>query len=329
MRKIAADTDEIVRLYVEEGLRASEIALRLRCTESLVYERLQGAKVPRSRRSRVPIADATRLYVEEGWSAKAIGDKFGVSAFTVLRHLRAAGVTISRSKLLREPGRLRPCPQSVTFRAYLLGLVWGDFSTERAGPGSKMIALNSSTTRAEQVDLTRQVLGAFGAVTYRGKTLRVALDLSFDFLLQKYERQVPRWVRGAKPAAAFAAGYIDAEGSFGVYEGRARFTLAAYDTEVLAWVHKWCRRNAIPSKLRRIAEAGDLRPGQPPFRCDLWRVNVNEGLGVLRLIATLDPYLQHAGRRADAERARQSVLKRLRSRLADQLVPLPFGHLAC
>src|SRR5207302_1544652 len=136
----------------------------------------------------------------------------------------------------------------------------------------------------------------YGRVIIGGLTIHAYLDKSFAFLAEKYSGQVPDWVRTAGERSAFAAGYIDAEGSFGVYEGRARFKLDAYDAHVLAWLDEWCQDIGVRSRLNRVALAGQERAGPAPYRQDLWRVNVNDGPSVLRLIATLDPYVRHAGR---------------------------------
>jgi hypothetical protein len=168
------------------------------------------------------------------------------------------------------------------------------------------------------VDLTERVFGPFGSVSYVNHYLCASLDISFRFLREKYGEEIPAWIRGCEATAAFAAGYIDAEGSFAVYEGRARFKLDSYDRVVLTWLDEWCHGIGVSSKLRRVAQAGDPRPDQPPYGRDLWRVNANDALGIVRLIATLDPYMSHAQRRADAEKARDNIIKRLRGRLGDQ-----------
>jgi hypothetical protein len=325
MRRRSLDDTEILRLYVDERLRADEIACRLACSASLIYERLERAGVVRSRRAPLPIDELRRLYVEEGWSSTAIGKKFNVAGSTVRSHLRRAGINVHRNPSTRRLDGRSQCSNSVVFRSYVLGLVWGDFAVEQKRPTSRTIRVRSSTTRLEQVNLTERVFGSFGSVSYVNRYLCVSLDVSFRFLLEKYAKEVPTWIRGTEASSAFAAGYIDAEGSFGVYEGRARFKVDSYDRAVLIWLHKWCEQVGVSSKLRQVAQAGDPRPGHPPYRRDLWRLNANDALGILRLIATLEPYMSHGQRRIDAEKARQNIIKRLRSRVGDQHEPLLLG----
>jgi hypothetical protein len=326
MRRIELDDDEIVRLYVEERLRAKAIGEMVGCSDAKVYAVLEAARIPRSSRARLPLDEAIRLYQHEGWSLTRLGARFGVCGSTVRRHLQEAGVRTRDPTESRQPFGRRSCPTSQPFRAYLLGLVWGDFSVRRHGRAGQTLSVGSSTTDPCQVDLIREVFSPFGPVyDWNNRTFRASLDLSFDFLEAKYEGTIPDWVRTPEIDSAFAAGYIDAEGSFGVYEGRARFKLDAYDRAVLHWLHAWCRRIGVRSRLRRVAQEGSPRPDGGTFNRDLWRVNVNAGPALLRLIATLEPYLRHAGRRDAASRARANVLHRLRSRIGDQLEPLPLS----
>lgn len=144
--------------------------------------------------------------------------------------------------------------------------------------------------------------------------MRASLDLSFAFLADKYSTVVPVWISGSEPEAAFAAGYIDAEGSFGVYDGRARFKLDSYDSEVHAWLVSWMARSGIPCRSRIVARAGDVRSDEGAFAQDLHRINVNDSLGILRLAATLEPFLRHERRRARMSAAVSNIHERLRTR---------------
>jgi hypothetical protein len=49
---------------------------------------------------------------------------------------------------------------------------------------------------------------------------------------------------------------------------------------------------------------------------DLYRINVNDGLGLVRLIATIGPFSRHARRRATMAAASQDVIDRMRARAA-------------
>jgi hypothetical protein len=94
VQRIPSDDDEIVRLYVQEGLRGPVIAKRLDVTDALVYERLDKAGVRRSRRADLPPEAIVRLYCEERRPLTRIAQKFGVVPATVRRHLQLEGVRV-------------------------------------------------------------------------------------------------------------------------------------------------------------------------------------------------------------------------------------------
>jgi hypothetical protein len=204
-------------------------------------------------------------------------------------------------------------------RAYLLGFVWGDLAVQPPQGLGSTIGLTGSTTHDTQRRLVHELFEPFGrvyeCVNGRATSLRVSLDESFRFLLSKYDQRIPSWVAGSSVDASFAAGYIDAEGSFGVYDGRARFKLDSCDGEVHAWFHDWLRRIGVPF-VGRIVERAGTRPSGIVLTQDLHRINVNEALGLARLVATIDPFARHEQRRATMTAAVQNVVDRMRARAA-------------
>jgi len=92
---------EIVRLYVEEGLSLEKAGARLGLTSERVRQKLERRGVsPRNGSCRLTHEqqarrdqEIVRLYVEEGLSLKKIGARFGLSDFAVRHILERAGVT--------------------------------------------------------------------------------------------------------------------------------------------------------------------------------------------------------------------------------------------
>ena len=318
MHRSPIDTDEVVRLYVEEGLRGQAIADRLGCSPGIVYARLAAAGVERSRKARLDRDDVIRRYLG-GESALAIGRSCGVSGPTVIRHLRGWGVALRTHAESLQPVGRAPCPRSGPFRAYLLGFVWGDLAVDPPDGKGSTVALRGSTTSDAQVGLVRSLLSPYGRVavtpTAWGCSLRASLDDSFGFLLDKYGEAVPAWVVGPAAEAAFAAGYIDAEGSFGVYDGRARFKLDSCDVPVQDWFVAWLGSIGVHAVARLVERAG-VRASGVPLNADLYRINVNEALSLSRLTATIEPFSRHAQRRATMAAASQNVIDRMRARAA-------------
>lgn len=123
-------------------------------------------------------------------------------------------------------------------------------------------------------------------------------------------------------SAAFAAGYIDAEGSFYTWINAARrrecagFTLESQDKNIIHWLYEWltsadvicCSPPGIKNKAGEKSSSGSC------YRKDIWVIVVRRINSLLRLVEILDPCLRHLKRRTDMERVRQNVLERNRSR---------------
>jgi hypothetical protein len=317
MRKLLVDESEIVRLYVEDGLRAQAIARRLGVTPALVYDRLERAGIPRTRFAHLPLDEIVSLYVKDRWSTPRIASHYGVACTTVARRLRGAGVAL-RGRGGRPASDRPTCPRSLTFRAYVLGLVWGDFAVERPNADGRAVRLGTSTTRREQVELAKAVFGRFGDVRHTGTYVWVLLDESFEFVEAKHCPDVPEWIERLDGPAAFAAGYIDAEGSYGVYEGRGRFRLSSCDAGVMAWIHQWLERIGVRNHLRCFSRRGTVLADGSVRRQDVWTLTVNEGQSLLRMIASLEPFARHQARVARMFDVRQNVLERARRRDPDR-----------
>jgi hypothetical protein len=313
VRRLELDVDEIVRLYRDVGWRSQAIAEKFGCTAETVLSRLEEAGVPRSRHARLARDEVIRRY-QLGESAISIARDYGVTGPTVTRNLQRWGIATRSHVEARQPWGRRPAPGILAFRAYALGFAAGDLFVHRLGGPGSSVHVSSSTTDEAQRELMRDVFGAYGNVVVSGTTVRVSLDDSFDFLQAKYESEIPAWVAGPLRDPYFA-GYVDAEGSFGVYGGRGRFKIDSYDAHVLGAMAVWCSEIGVSAKHWRVAERGETRADGTRFNGDLWRVNVNDGPSLLRLIATLEPFLRHNRRRVAADRVRCNVVERLSKRV--------------
>jgi hypothetical protein len=177
-----------------------------------------------------------------------------------------------------------------------------------------VVELASSTTQPAQRNLIHSLFDDHGPVRESGGSMRVTLDRSFAFLLDKYRPVVPSWVASDPDASvAYLAGYVDAEGSFGVYDGRGRFKLDSYDAHVLRFAAEWCASQEIDALLRQLTEAGQQRWGVR-WNGALYRLTINRAPALERYVATIGPYLRHADRRAAAAAVQSNLLERRRVR---------------
>lgn len=91
----ADDIEELVRLYVDEELSTSQIALLVNKSSGAVWARLRGAGVEFRQRGRAPrleAADLRRWYIEEGQSTLDIAQHTGMSTSGVTSALERAGI---------------------------------------------------------------------------------------------------------------------------------------------------------------------------------------------------------------------------------------------
>lgn len=100
--------------HLEKGRSVAEMAVQLRCPESLVshaLRQLQGQ--PQTRRIVLDDAEIRRLYVEDGMAADMIGRLVGASGGTIRHRLREQGVSLKspkewmRERYLHMPAEVR------------------------------------------------------------------------------------------------------------------------------------------------------------------------------------------------------------------------------
>lgn len=119
-----------------------------------------------------------------------------------------------------------------------------------------------------------------------------------------------RWLQSDENRAwAFTAGYVDAEGTFGLNQGRGRFKIDAYDKDILLDIHHLFLKEGITSRSRVIARQGEDDYGWV-WKQDVWRVSVNEARSLEILIECLQPYLRHGKRKRDAQIVKRNILLR-------------------
>jgi DNA-binding CsgD family transcriptional regulator len=137
------------------------------------------------------------------------------------------------------------------------------------------------------------------------------LNFTFDFLLPS-EDNIPAWIlKDDDLFAAYLAGYTDAEGNIGVYNGQAVFRLASYDKNVLHQIHAKLVSMGIECPKPRLSrKKGYTTKDGHKYKKDLWCLWVGRMASLLKLFDFIEPYLRHAKRRRDLERARRNVEER-------------------
>lgn len=196
----------------------------------------------------------------------------------------------------------------------MLGFRYGDLNVYKPPGASETIVVRSHSTLSVQGDLFKSLFCRYGTITVsenaRSIQMTCYLNTTFSFLLTKYPAEMRTWLSSSEVLLwAFAAGYIDAEGTFGLNQGRGRFKIDAYDYEILSDLNALLLRHGLNSKFRIIAKKGENDYGWV-WKENVWRLSVNEAGSLERLIGYLKPYLLHKKRSADANMVLQNIKTR-------------------
>jgi biotin operon repressor len=307
--------EELAREWYEcQQLSIAAIAERLGCSETAVRNKLIQCGIER----RTPWAheavdlgedELRRLYEEEEWTVEAIAEAHGCSAATVSRKMHKYGIKA------RPPWRERyprhDFSENPLEKAYLVGFRLGDLTVRRAELSIEVIM---TTTRQEQVDLMHDLFDQYGHVYEHhrpeGKVfMQVRLNDSFSFLIPK-EGHVPDWILADERCFfAFAAGYIDADGSIRTVSPRsARLDIQTYDQGILHGLWKGITNASIHCAHPRIVvQAGWTNNVGIVQRQDKWGIWVHRRKHLHQLLKRLLPHFQHDKRRKDALAALQAT----------------------
>lgn len=222
---------------------------------------------------------------------------------TIRNRIREFGIQKRSASDARTRYEKRNFSENITEKAYLLGFRLGDLSAYQTSSRSDVIIIRCHTTQMVQVDLLNKLFLPYGQVTVSdgryGFNVNCYVDKTFDFLLPKHMR-VPAYIERLEQSIwAFIAGYVDAEGSFGINQGKARFKVDSYDVHILEWMVAIFQKSSLSVKFRQIASQGQLQYRLGTFHKDLWRLEINSASSVARFIDLVGPYILHEKRKAD------------------------------
>lgn len=244
-----------------------------------------------------------RLYWDERKSSIEIAKLYKCHSMTIRNRIRELGITKRTPSDARMHYEKHDFSENSIERAYLLGFRLGDLSAYQTSVDSELIVVRCHTTQLAQVTLMQSLFSSYGRVTVskgiHGYNVNCFLNATFDFMLPKHE-VVPEIVNKQQSSIwAFIAGYIDAEGSFGINQGKARFKIDSYDVHVLEWMVNVFCESLLVVKFRQIAVQGQPQYRAGIFHKDLWRLEINEGSSIFRFINMVSIYIRHEKRKTD------------------------------
>lgn len=262
----------------------------------------------------LPMKEVERLYRKEGLSPHKIALLYGCTSVTVRTRLIEAGVALKTKSVAQTKYPRQPYSGTDIDKAYMLGFRYGDLNVYQPTGKSETIVVRSHSTHKAQCELFTELFSEYGTITTSQNALKVQmtcyLDLSFSFLLTKYPSAMREWVlASSKKTNSFIAGYVDAEGTFGLNQGKGRFKIDSYDYQILSDIHDSFINSGLNSKFRKIATKGEDDYGWI-WKEDLWRVGINKASSLEKLIQEIGPYMRHKKRIADSAIVMQNVAKR-------------------
>ncbi len=301
-------------LYLNKKFSVSKAARELGRGHATIWNLLKEHKIQtrKMKRYKVEKQELAELYLNNKESQGEIAKKFGCSQWVISNKLARFGLpkrNASEANLIYER---KDFSGDLAEKAYLIGFRLGDLHVRRKCGYS--IRIGSNTTKQAQLDLMCSIFRKYSHVqTSCSKgvfSFSCGLNNSFSFLEPK-EDKIEDWIlENNELFFSFLAGYSDAEGNIGVYDGRARFRLGTYGKNILSQIHSKLNSFGIKTKIRLESPAGYIHGGVRN-NCDFWRISVNYKDSLLLLFNKLGPNLKHAKRLTDLELARENVLKRL------------------
>ena len=323
--------DELRRLYLDEQQTQREIAEQFGITQTSISRLLKKYGIETrgafgtnnavvTQTYDISVDELRRLYEEEKLTQIEIAERLGCSYAAVQRRMYKHNI-ISRSKVeinhMRYDTFRRDFDGDDQLKAYMLGFCKGDIHVWVRDKNSETIRLMSSTTKDEQETLFRELFEPYGHIyvnrTGERKIARMVafVNLTFDFLREEKD-QIPDWVLADEETfLAFFAGYVDAEGSIGVYNGYAVFKLDTGDKNIIFQSYERLQEAGILFAAPTMtAPKGFIRNSGLPYNQDMWRLKTLGKSTLLALFERIKPYLRHKKRIDDMHKAIANVNER-------------------
>jgi len=309
---------ELKKLYWKDKLSVSKIAERFGLSYATIWKKMDKYEIKRrnlseantlnnlSRKIFIPKNTMVNLYIRRKLPSTKIDKLFNCHHSVILRRMKEFGI---RSRNLSEAMTKYPKKDfngNILEKSYLIGFRYGDLYVAKVNPKGQIIKIECSTTSPEQIFLVDKLFANYGhkyEFKFKGfrEETRVCyyLNKTFDFLLEKSKKISRKILNNHNNFFAFLAGYVDAEGSIGVYSRgglkQASFILSTCDKAILKQIYdKLISKNIQCGTLRIVSPKGYVTPKKPrPYTKDYWGFGVYSKKSLIRLFRNINPYVQH------------------------------------
>ncbi len=320
MNKLDIPEKELRDLYLEEKMSSTEIAEELGCSKRTILKRLRKYGIPRRSSGPKRRDDLTKnkledLYIRERLSTREIAEKLDTGRSTVYRKLKEHDIQtrdIAESHIKYE--RKSFSGNSIE-KNYLLGFGIGDLRARKVGEKSRTVKVDCGSTREEQIKLFRELFEDYGRIWEGGpyedgsRHIEAYLDDSFEFLLKAREN-LDKLPEKEKYFSAFISGFIDAEGSFFITDGKAKFALGNYDKELLEKIRQRLEKLGIePTKIYLNEEKYEIE-GKYERNDNYKLFQINRKDSLLKIVELISPYVKHEGKKKQMKKVKENISRR-------------------
>ena len=338
---MAISKERLEELYVKEKLSIVEVSKLCKRHPKTISKLLQKNDIKkRTFSEQAKLSRKSFKYISEEnlkdfyWGRKLsiyqISEKVGCSPSGIFYKLKKFNIplrTLSEGIELSIARRSKSISRSITKyakkdfdggdieKAYMIGFRLGDLHVFKNKYG-ETIYVSSGTSKQEQLDLMDSLFEKYGKISkYNLKSgctqFSCNLNMSFDFLLPKND-EIPKWIiSNDKNFISFLAGYVDAEGHFGVYNNFAEFSVSTYDSNILFTIHKKLNKLDVYNAEPKIS----VKEGyvdKRGVRCNgtLYRLRITRKTDLLNFILLIKSCIKHAKRLTDLKIAENNILER-------------------
>ncbi len=331
IEKVIIPKNELERLYLKEKLPTREIAKKFNCGKTTIENKMKKygipsrsiseaqKLVPRESKYKISKKELINLYVKQKLSTHQIAKRYRCSSSIISSKLKKHGIkarSVSEGIRLTNNERLKAIARAVSKyakkdfdgtdieKAYLIGFRLGDLHASKKEHGVT-IYIQCWTTKIEQLILMNELFKNYGHVIMRkGKDGNFQfvcnLNNSFDFLLEKKD-EIKKWIlKNDKYFLSFLAGYVDAEGSFGIYNSFGSFFVGTYDKNIIRQIYSRLKSFGItPETPRKHAKAGYVDKRGVKTLKDLWGIKIRRKEDLHKFINLIEPHVRHLKRLKD------------------------------
>ena len=303
-KQIKISRELLFNLYEKEKLTTFQIAEKIGCCQATIWKKLMGygikPRLPGAKRVSISKEKLKELYINKKFSTWKIEEITKIPRGTIHRKLQEFNINLRDRATSHIIHPKKDFSGNLIEKSYLIGFRIGDLGVRKIYPNSKVIQIASGSTIKEQIDLIENLFENYGKIwikkTKNNKiNICVSLNESFNFLLDK---EIPKWIlKNKKYFLSFLAGFIDAEGSFGVYNKMARFSIGNYDSSILFLIFGELNKYGIKGN----PPFSDKRKGKKNsqgyiYRKNYWHFRINNKYELENFFNLIKPYIKHTNK---------------------------------